>query len=114
MTHEYFTINYVTNDKILRINPMKIAGHKFKFLKLKKPLFNFGLIHKNNITYSDPEKTILDFIYIWRYNGTKKDKIIADIDDWTTNISPVKLMEYAKKYPKTVQKIAHEIANNTG
>ena len=111
-THEYFTTNYVTNDKILRTNPIKIAGHKFKFLKLKQSLFSFGLIHKDTITYSDPEKTILDFIYMWCYNGISKDQIIADIDDWATNLSIDKLTQYAENYPKTVQKIAHEIANN--
>jgi predicted transcriptional regulator len=91
---------------------MKIAGHKFKFLKLKQSLFNFGLIHKNTITYSDPEKTILDFIYMWCYNGTSKDQIIADVADWITNISIDKLIKYAKNYPKTVQEIAYKIANN--
>jgi hypothetical protein len=111
-THEYFTINYVTNDKILRTNPIKIVNHKFRFLKLKQSLFSFGLIHKNSITYSDPEKTILDFIYMWCYDDISKDQIIADIDDWATNLSMTKLMQYAENYPKTVQKIAHEITNN--
>jgi hypothetical protein len=91
---------------------MKIAGHKFKFLKLKQSLFSFGLIHKDSITYSDPEKTILDFIYMWCYSGISKDQITADVADWINNISMVKLMEYAKNYPKTVQEIAYKIANN--
>ena len=109
MTHEYFSIDYVVNDKILRVNPMKIAGHKVHFLKLKSSLFSFGIISKGTIMCSDNEKTILDFIYMWRYNGIAKDRIIADIGDWTSNLCGPKFEEYAKSYPKTVQEIAHEI-----
>jgi hypothetical protein len=49
---------------------------------------------------------------MWCYNGSPKDQVIADVADWITNISMTKLIEYAKNYPKTVQKITHEIANN--
>jgi len=49
---------------------------------------------------------------MWCYNDIPKDQIIADTDDWATNLSTDKLMQYAENYPKTVQKIAHEIANN--
>ena len=112
MTHEYFTIDYIINDKLLRTNPMKIAGHKFKFLKLKKSLSSFGITHKDTIACSDPEKTILDFIYIWRYSGIPKDSIIADVDEWSTNLSIPKLKEYSKNYPKTVQKIAHKLTES--
>ncbi len=114
MTHEYFAIDYVVNDQILRVNPMKIAGHKLRFLKLKLPLFSFGIVSKDAIAYSDPEKTILDFIYMWRYNGVSKDRIIADAGDWSTNLSASKFVEFAKNYPKTVQKIAQEITYNHG
>jgi hypothetical protein len=110
MTHEYFSVDYVVNDKILRVNPMKISGYRFRFMKLKPPLFSFGISDTNTIRYSDPEKTILDFIYMWRYNSVSKDRIIADVGEWSTNLSVSKFMEYAKNYPKTVQAIATEIA----
>ena len=55
MKHEHFTIDYVVNDKILRIKPITIAGYKFKFVKLKSALFSFGIIGKN-LKYSDPKK----------------------------------------------------------
>lgn len=110
MTHEYFSIDYVVNDKILRVNPMKISGHRFRFMKLKPLLFSFGVSCKESLRYSDPEKTILDFIYMWRYNGVSKDRIIADAGEWSTNLSVGKFIEYAENYPKTVQAIAKEIA----
>jgi len=109
MTHEHFVIDYVINDRILRVKPMTIAGYKFKFVKLKPTLFSFGIIG-NKSKYSDPEKTILDFIYIWRYNGAPKEKISVNVGEWAKNLSKPKIMEYAKNYPKTVQQIAREMS----
>jgi len=108
MTHETFTVDYVVNDKIFRPKPMNIAGYKFKFLKLASPLLEFG-ITKDNLRHSDAEKTILDFIYTWKYNGIPKEKIVLDITDWARNISKEKIKEYAKKYPKTIREIVEEV-----
>jgi hypothetical protein len=105
LTHEYFTIDDVVNDKLLRSNPIKIAGYKFKFTKLAPKLLDFGIIKNNNYIYSDPEKTILDFIYTWRYNGVPKERIVMNISDWAKDISREKIKKYAVNYPKTVQEI---------
>lgn len=108
MTHEHFTVDYVINDKLLRTKPMEIAGYKFRFVKLNPKLLEFGVVN-NSLKHSDPEKTILDFIYIWRYNGVPKEKIIIDIAEWANNISEEKIRKYAEKYPKTVREIVEEI-----
>ena len=108
MTHEHFAIDYVVNDRIFRAKPMKIAGYRFKFMKLKPSLFKFGLI-ENELTYSNPEKTILDFVYVWKYNGVPKERIAADISEWTTSLSKFRVKEYVKSYPKTVQEVASEV-----
>ncbi len=105
LTHESFAIDYVVNDKLLRSKPINIAGYKFKFIKLTPKLLDFGII-ENNLQYSDPEKTILDFIYTWRYNGIPKEKIALDISEWAKNLSSKKIKKYAANYPKTVQEIA--------
>lgn len=102
MTHEHFVVDYVVNDKIFRAKPVNIAGYKFKFIKVASPLLEFG-VKKDKLRYSDAEKTILDFIYIWRYNGIPKDKIVLDVAEWTKNISKDKILEYAEIYPKTVK-----------
>jgi len=108
MTHEHFAIDYVVNDKLFRAKPMKIAGYKFRFMKLKSPLFKFGII-KNGVVYSDPEKTILDFIYMWRYNGVPKEKIATDVAEWSEGLSKPRVKRYAQNYPKTVQEIVSEV-----
>ena len=110
MTHEYFTIEDVINDTLFRANPINIAGYKFKFTRLSPSLVGFGINKKDEIIrYSDPEKTVLDFIYIWRYNGVPNDKIVLDISEWAEQGSKEKLMSYAKKYPKTVTEIIRRV-----
>jgi len=108
MTHEHFAIDYVVNDKLFRAKPMKIAGYKFRFMKLKAPLVRFGIV-KDGVAYSDPEKTILDFIYMWRYNGVPKGKIAADVAEWSEDLSKSRVKRYAQNYPKTVQEIVSEV-----
>lgn len=105
MTHEHFAIDYVINDKLLRSKPMTIAGYKFRFIKLSPRLLKFGIV-EDELRYSDAEKTILDFIYIWRYNGVPKEKIILDVSEWAKNLSGEKTRKYAINYPKTVKEIA--------
>jgi len=108
MTHEHFTVDYVVNDKLFRPKPMNIAAYKFKFVKLTPRLLKFG-ITGNGLRYSDAEKTILDFIYTWRYNGVPKEKIILDISEWSKNLSKEKTRQYATNYPKTVREIANTV-----
>jgi hypothetical protein len=111
MTHETFAVEDVINDKLFRANPFTIAGYKFKFSKLSRSLLDFGIKKaENGVRYSDPEKTVLDFIYIWRYNGIPEEKIVADVSGWVKGASRGKLRAYAKKYPKTVAEIAARVA----
>ena len=110
MTHETFTVEDVINDKLFRANPFTIAGYKFKFSRLSPSLLGFGVKNaENGVRYSDTEKTILDFIYVWRYNGIPEEKIAADVGDWTKGASRKKIRAYAKKYPKTVAEIAARV-----
>lgn len=109
MTHEYFIIDEVISDSVFRANPVNMVGHKFKFIKIVPSLLDFGVVeYKGNYTirYSDPEKTILDFIYLSKNKDKSPELIAMDLKDWTSNISKRKLLMYATKYPKTVERIA--------
>jgi len=108
MTHETFAVDYVINDKLLRSKPINIAGYRYRFIKLAPRLLQFGII-KDNIRYLDPEKTILDFIYTWRYNGVPAEKIQLDLLEWARSISGEKTRRYALHYPKTVQEVAEMV-----
>jgi len=110
MTHEHFAVEDVINDKLFRANPFTIAGYKFKFSRLSPSLLNFGIKKaENGVRYSDAEKTILDFVYVWRYNGVPAEKIVADISEWAKSISKEKTRSYARKYPSTVAEIAERV-----
>lgn len=103
MTHEHFAMEEVVSDSLFRAKPVNIAGYKFRFVKISPPLLRFGIKNENGgMRYSDPEKTILDFIYLSRHGGMEFDRILMDVSDWSENISRNRLKEYSKNYPKTV------------
>jgi predicted transcriptional regulator of viral defense system len=101
ITYETTTVDYIINTKIFRPRFITIIGRKVKFIKLKKELFTFG-ITKNKT--SDLEKTILDIIYIARYNKEKNKEILNKIIDLIEICNKNKLTKYSKYYPKTVIK----------
>lgn len=104
MTHEHYVIEYVVNNLIQRSNPMEIAGYRFKFVKVKSQLLGFGVIG-DELRHSDPEKTILDFIYLWRYNGIPDQRITLSVKEWTNDVDEEKLKNYGQRYPRTVARL---------
>ena len=82
MTHESFAIEEAISDSLFRAKPIKIANYNFRFVKLSKKLLGFGIEIRNGLKLSDPEKTVLDFIYLWKQNGLPEEKIISDISEW--------------------------------
>ncbi|MFW6109159.1 MAG: type IV toxin-antitoxin system AbiEi family antitoxin domain-containing protein [archaeon] len=101
MTHEYFSIDYILNDIIQRNKPMDIAGHNFIFKKISARLLNFGVIEKG-IIFSDPEKTILDIVYLDRYGGVPPSRTSLKISEYMSDADKAKLYDYAEEYPSTV------------
>ncbi|MEM3113081.1 MAG: hypothetical protein QXI33_01505 [Candidatus Pacearchaeota archaeon] len=101
LTHEYFTIDYVINNRIFRAKPIIIMGRKVKFYKLSPKMFKFGII-KNNVNYSDSEKTLLDLLYLKHYNKEEFEEIAEEL-------SKTKLLKYAKNYNKKVINVVKEL-----
>ncbi len=109
MTHEYFTVDEIVSACLFRASNMLVAGHRFKFYKFSKKLLVNGIIEENGLRYSSPEKTILDFIYLWRYNSIPREKIMLDVSEWLRPSYKAKISSYARDYPNTVAEIAAEI-----
>jgi predicted transcriptional regulator of viral defense system len=105
LTHEFFDTIFVLNDKIFRPKEIRISGEKVKFIKLKSKLFGFGIVNKNGIKFSDPEKTLLDLIYVFRYRNVAEERIILTIEDYFKKLEKKKLREYLKFYPKSVSRV---------
>src|SRR3989344_3188502 len=101
LTHEYFTIDYVINDKIFRAKPITIMGRKIKFYKLYPKMFLFGVL-KKKVNYSDSEKTLLDLLYLKHYSKEEFEEIAEEL-------SKTKLLRYAKNYNKRVINITKEL-----
>ena len=108
LTHEYFIIDYVISDSLYRPKAFGILGHKIKFLKIKKSLINFG-VKKDKLNYSDTEKTILDIIYFSKYNNFSDNEIKNKVADYFKHCDKTRLLNYSKKYPKSVNKIIESI-----
>jgi len=108
VTHEYFPADFLMNDKIFRAREIEIVGHRFRFIKVKPSLF-FGIKEVNGLRYSDMEKTMLDFIYLWRYRGIPEDKIVLDVSELFGIASREKLLEYSERYPKTVRRTLERV-----
>ncbi len=56
--------------------------------------------------YSDREKTVLDFMYFWRYNGIPEERILMDIAEWARDAKKGTMLEYSKSYPAVIRDIA--------
>lgn len=106
ITYETTNIVYIITDKINRVKPMLILEKKVKFIKLKKKLFTFGITKDKT---SDLEKTILDIIYIAKYNNEKEKTILNKIIDLIEISNKNKIKKYLKYYPKTIKKLFKEI-----
>lgn len=108
LTHEYFTIETIMTDSIFRPKPIEILGVKVKFIKLIKKLFTFG-IKRDDIRFSDVEKTILDMIYLGKYNNYSDEEIKRKILPLLEISKKNTLKTYAAHYPKTVQNLLNTV-----
>lgn len=109
LTHEYFAVDYVISDNLFRHKPIKILGHKIKFVKLKEKLLSFGVHKKHKIRFSDNEKTILDIIYLSRYDGLSDNEIRNRISDLIKHCSKEKVLKYSKKYNRAINLFVRKI-----
>jgi len=101
---------YIINDHIFKNNPVKILGKKFRFLRFKNALFNFGIIN-NKIKYSDLEKTILDLIYLWDYNHMNENRLLIELSKLLDGISEEKILEYSQYYPESNKELLKKALN---
>lgn len=104
LTHEFFNVTFIVTDAIFKPKPINIMGHTVKFIKLKPKLCTFGII-KGEINYSDPEKTVLDMIYLCKYHEMNESEIRDKIADYLPRLSDGKIDRYLKHYPSTVKKL---------
>jgi len=99
LTHEFFAMDFVVSDSIFRSKPITILGMKVRFIKLKKEIVKIGIV-KGNYPVSDLEKTVLDMIYLMRYDGLSEKEIELKMNDLMSKCSKEKMFGYSSKYNK--------------
>ncbi len=109
LTHEFFVVDYILNDTISRTKSLEVFGNKVKFVKVKPKLCKFGMKKTNYMKFSNIEKTILDFIYLFKYRGFEDPLIKSKIIDYVDIASKEKLLSYAKHYNKTVEEFVRTL-----
>jgi len=105
LTHEYFGTIFILNDGIFRPKEIKVGEERVKFIKLKGRLFGFGITNKDQIKFSDIEKTLLDFIYVSRYRSVPEERIVSIIEDYGKRAEAEKIKRYLEFYPETVKMV---------
>jgi hypothetical protein len=103
LTHEFFAMDFIINDKIARTKAIEVFGNKIKFIKLKAELFRFGIKKSKHFRYSGVEKTVIDMIYLKRYSGFDDNTIADYILPYIEYCSKEKLKRYAKRYNKKIK-----------
>ncbi len=104
LTHEYFTIDYVLTDSYRTTKVIKIMDTRFQFLKRSKNYFKEGLIKKNFLRYSNPEKTVLDIAYQRYLNSKNPDLYTLPIKEYKQKIDFEKVKDFLSMYPPSFQK----------
>jgi len=107
-THEYYDVVFVISDSIYRPKPVRVAGERVRFVKVKPRLMSFGLVRKDGLVYSDLEKTILDFTYLSRYGSIPRERAVAVLREHADALNRERLAEYVKRYPKTVRGVLRD------
>ncbi len=97
-------INYVINNRFSG-DKLIINGDIFSFLIFKKELLNFGIKDNGKYRYSNLEKTILDYVYLYNSNQVREGKIITEIMKYKNFISIERIKKYSKHYPANVAAI---------
>ncbi len=91
-----YCLTYATTKNTKKIN---LGARQVEYKKLNKKYF-FGYKIQDGIYIAEPEKAILDQLYM-----ISKGKAESDFSEWSlVGLSKSKLLEYSKKFPKAVQK----------
>jgi len=108
LTHEYFTRIFLLNDRIYRSKTIKVYGEDVEFIKIKPHLTEFGIINKGEIRYSDIEKTLLDFLYLSRYNPRLRITTKNVMREYWDRTNKEKIHEYLKHYPRSLKGVLED------
>ncbi len=101
-----YSLVFATTKKSKKIYLM---DREIEYRQIKKDYF-FGYELNNGIYIAEPEKALLDQIYM-----ISRGKVSNDLSELSlVNLKKNKFMQYSKKFPKSVQKKAKELTSMFG
>ena len=101
-----YTLTFATNRISKKLN---LASREIEYRQLRYDLF-FGYFLKDGIYIAEPEKAILDQLYI-----ISKGRILKDTSEWSlVNLDKLKFLKYVKKFPNAVQNMAKKLCKRFG
>jgi hypothetical protein len=108
-------VDYLMFSNMIGAKPkITVSGQDCKFIRLESRLFKFGIIEKRNeVKYSDLEKTVLDLMYLWHTNNMPNHKIKSGILKYFKLGRIDTINEYCSHYPENIQQLVAEIIAGT-
>jgi predicted transcriptional regulator of viral defense system len=101
-----YSLTFATIKQTKKLN---LTGREVEYRKLKKELY-FGYRLVGGIYIAEPEKAVLDELYLM-----SKGKVMSDTNEWSlVGLDKKKLLQYAKKFPLTVQKSIEAFTSRFG
>jgi predicted transcriptional regulator of viral defense system len=101
-----YTLTFATTK---RSKKLTLDTREVVYRQLKKEYF-FGYILDNGICVAEPEKALLDQIYM-----ISKGKISSDISEWSlVALKKGKFLQYSRKFPKTLYSKINELISRFG
>ena len=101
-----YTLTFATNRRSKKI---LLRDREVEYRQLKKEYF-FGYKLENGIYIAEPEKAVLDQLYM-----INKGKASSDISEWSlVGLKKNKFVQYSKYFPKAVQISAKNLTSGFG
>jgi predicted transcriptional regulator of viral defense system len=92
-----------------RTKKMKLGKIRVEFRQIKKGLF-FGYTRKEGINIAEPEKALLDQLYLVSLGKSTLDQKELDLKD----LKRTKFIKYSKSFPQKTQEMAKDLVKKFG
>jgi predicted transcriptional regulator of viral defense system len=101
-----YTLIFAT---VRRSKKITLSGREVEYRQLKKDYF-FGYVLRNGIYIAEPEKAVLDQLYM-----LSKGKASADVSEWSlVGLDKKKFLKYSRIFSKKVQDGAKKLVPKFG
>ncbi|WP_456444108.1 type IV toxin-antitoxin system AbiEi family antitoxin domain-containing protein [Thermococcus sp.] len=105
LTHEGYTTVFVINDRIARPRPIHVNGTPVRIIKSRRDIFDFGIVIRESLRFSDLEKTLLDFLYFANYGTIPKNLALRIWREYQDRTNKDKLQKYLERYPRSIRMV---------